>query len=228
MHHVAVVEDEELIRTMIRLNLEREGYAVSCYDSAEALEEVLDAVAFDIILLDIALPGISGEELIERIRGRGIVTPVLMVTARSDVRMKVSTLEKGADDYLAKPFDMDELIVRVKALIRRSQGERAIPADRVVKIGRFAANLETRTATSNRGEVVLSEKECALLELFARNAGRTLTRADILEEVWGMDVDPTPRTVDNFVVRLRRLFEEDPDQPRHFLTVRAAGYRFEH
>ncbi len=227
MHRVAVVEDEELIRTMLRLNLEKQTYTVECFTDAESLLTRLKEAYFDAILLDIMLPGMSGEELVGRIRQQGLNTPVLMVTAKSDIESKVSSIDKGADDYLAKPFNMEELLVRVKALIRRSQGERSIPSDKLIRVDRFEVNLETRTGSSNLGAVSLTEKECNLLRYFVRNPGRSLSRADILEEVWGMDVDPTPRTIDNFILKFRKLFEEDPENPRHFITVRSAGYRFE-
>jgi len=122
MLEVAVVEDEELIRTMIRLNLETEGFNVSTFDSGEAFFERFDTQRFVAILLDISLPGMSGNQIIERIRAQGATTPILMVTARSDIHTKIDTFEKGADDYLAKPFDMEELVIRVKALIRRHAG----------------------------------------------------------------------------------------------------------
>lgn len=227
MHRVAVVEDEELIRTMLKLNLEKARYAVECFETAEALLERIDDAHFDILLLDIMLPGISGEELVGRLRAKGIHTPALMVTARSDIESKVGSFQRGADDYLAKPFEMEELLLRVRALIRRSQGEREIPSDDLLRIGPHEVNLETRIASSREGEVRLSEKEAALLRLFGQNPGKTLLRSDILEEVWGMDVYPTPRTVDNFILRFRKLFEDDPEGPVHFITVRAAGYRFE-
>jgi len=227
MARVAVVEDEELIRTMLRLNLEKQGYQVECFVRAEELLDRLAAVFYDIILLDIMLPGMSGEELVGQIRRRGVNTPVLMVTAKSDIPTKVSTLGRGADDYLAKPFHMEELLARVQALIRRSQGERAVPSHQLVRVGPWEVNLETREADTRQGAMKLSEKECDLLALFARNPRVTLSRADILDEVWGMDADPTPRTVDNFIVRLRKLFEANPEAPEHFITVHAAGYRFD-
>jgi DNA-binding response OmpR family regulator len=132
----------------------------------------------------------------------------------------------GADDYLPKPFDVAELIARAHALVRRSQSEREIPTDQLVRIGPYEANFETREAKTNEGNQMLSEKEVALLRLLVRARGRTLSRSDILEEVWGMDVSPTGRTVDNFILRLRRLFEPEPEQPRHIITVRGVGYRF--
>jgi len=227
MPHVAIVEDEELIRTMLRLNLEKAGYEADSFTTAEELLESLEHVHYDVLLLDVMLPGMSGEDVIDTIRERGINTPILMVTARADLETKVSTFQKGADDYLSKPFNMEELLLRVSALIRRSQGEREIPSHSLVQINDYEVNLETRLASTREGEVKLSEKECGLLRLFGQNPGKTLMRADILEDVWGMDVFPTPRTIDNFILKFRKLFEEDPEEPVHFITVRSAGYRFE-
>lgn len=211
---------------MLRLNLEKGGYEVESFESAEELLESLEHGHFDVLLLDVMLPGMSGEDVIVRIREKGINTPILMVTARVDIETKVSTFRKGADDYLSKPFDMEELLLRVKALIRRSQGEREIPSHNLVRIDDYEVNLETRMASTREGEVKLSEKECDLLRLFGQNPGKTLLRADILEEVWGMDVFPTPRTIDNFILKFRKLFEQNPEEPVHFITVRSAGYRF--
>lgn len=227
MYRVALIEDEALIREMIRLNLEKKGYRVECFDLGEGFLDRLADAAYDVILLDIMLPGMPGEEVLKEIRKRGVTAPVMMVTARGDIASKVGALSQGADDYLPKPFDVQELLARVAALIRRSQGERSLHSSRLVRIGGYEVNLETRAARTRVGELVLSERECNLLALFARNPGMVLHRADILEEVWGMDVSPTPRTVDNFVLRFRKLFEEDPENPRIFVTVRASGYVFE-
>jgi len=223
---VLVVEDEELVGTMIRMNLESAGYEVVWLrDGREAVERAA-TVTFDLILLDIALPGPDGMRVLADLRAGGIGTPVMMVTARSDVQTKVQALGVGADDYLPKPFDVAEMVARVHALVRRSQAEREIPSDHLVRIGRYEINLQTRVAGSSEGEIVLSEKEAALVKLLVRSRGRVLTRSDILEEVWGMDVSPSERTIDNFIVRLRKLFEPDSDRPRHIITVRGEGYRF--
>lgn len=223
---VAVVEDDELIRTMLRLNLEAEGYAVEAFGDAETFLAVKKAVSYDLVVLDILLPGTGGHEVLRAMRRGGQATPVLVVTAKRDLETRVQSLDGGADDYLAKPFELPELLARVRALIRRSQGERSIPSHRLVRIGSREVNLSTRAAATRAGAMVLTERETALVDLFVRNLGATLTRADILEEVWGLDADPTPRTVDNYILRLRRLFEDEPRRPRHFLTVRSVGYRF--
>jgi DNA-binding response OmpR family regulator len=223
---ILLIEDEELVGTMVRMNLENSGFAVEwCKDGNQAVEKVGSA-PFDVILLDIALPGLDGMEILAEVRRRGIGTPVMMLTARGDVQSKVQALELGADDYLPKPFDVAELLARVKALVRRSQSDREIPSENIVEFGKYQINLETRQAVTNDGEIVLSEKENAIMGLLVRARGQVLSRSDILEEVWGMDATPTERSVDNFIVQLRKLFEPQIEKPRHFITVRGIGYRF--
>jgi two-component system alkaline phosphatase synthesis response regulator PhoP len=226
---IAVVEDDELIRHMVRINLTKQDFQVHCFSSGESLLERASDESFDLFILDILLPGISGLELLAKLRESLLYTnaPVLILTVQGQVEKKITALDQGADDYLVKPFNMDELLARVKALIRRSQGKRSIPANRLLMINHYQVDLSTRVCQSNRSEVVLSEKEIKLLEFFSRHPGETLRRADILEEVWGMDVSPTPRTIDNFILKFRKLFESNPDKPEHFISVRNQGYRFE-
>jgi two-component system, OmpR family, alkaline phosphatase synthesis response regulator PhoP len=223
---ILLIEDEELVGTMVRMNLESSGYEVRWSRHGLEGQTLSQSEPFDLILIDISLPGRNGMEILGDVRKSGVSTPIMMLTARSDVRTKVEALQAGADDYLPKPFDVAELIARVHALVRRSQSEREIPTNRLVRFGPYEINLETREAKTNDGTQILSEKEVELMKLLIRARGRTLSRSDILEEVWGMDVAPTGRTVDNFIMRLRRFFEPEPDQPRHIITVRGAGYRF--
>ncbi len=226
-YRAAVIEDDELINRLISINLESNGYQTFSFQSAEEYLEAMDREAIDILVLDLRLPGINGLELVKRIRRRGLNYPILMLTVEQRTPTKVEAFASGADDYLTKPFDMEELLARVKRMIIRSTGERVIPSDQILTINSYRINLSARTCDSSQGPAVLSEKEAKLLSFFSLHARRTLTREDILEEVWGMDVDPTPRTVDNFVAKFRKLFEESPEAPRHFITVRNRGYRFE-
>jgi DNA-binding response OmpR family regulator len=223
---ILLVEDEELIGTMVRLNLEGAGYSVAWIRNGAEAARAVEKGFFDLILLDIGLPGMDGLSVLKRIRRSGIGTPVMMLTARGDIPVKVEALGTGADDYLPKPFDVAELMARVSALVRRARSDREIPSDNIARIGGFEINLETRKAATTSGETTLSEKEVALVRMMVRSRGKVLKRSDILEEVWGMDAFPTERTVDNFIVRLRRLFEPDPESPVHFVTVRGEGYRF--
>lgn len=223
---ILLVEDEELIGTMVRLNLEGAGYTVAWLRNGAEGAAAAEKGLFDLILLDIGLPGMDGLSVLRKIRRAGVGTPVMMLTATGDVPVKVEAFGTGADDYLPKPFDVAELMARVAALVRRSRSDREIPSDNIARIGSFEVNLETRRASTTAGEATLSEKEVALVRLLVRSGGRVLKRSEILEEVWGMDAFPTERTVDNFIVRLRKLFEPDPEAPVHIITIRGEGYRF--
>jgi len=225
-HKIAIIEDDDLIRNMIRFHLEKNGFLIRGFPSVEVMREECGNEPFDLIVLDLLLPGASGQDYLKSIRNKGNDTPVLMLTVKEDMPTKMAAFSLGADDYLVKPFNLDELLARVKALIRRSLGRRRIPSNRILTINEHRIDTSTRKCSSNVGDMILSEKEMNLLLFFIKHAGETLSRADILEEVWGMDVAPTPRTVDNFIMKLRKLFEDDPDDPRIFISVRNMGYRF--
>ncbi len=221
-----VVEDDTLVSDMVRLNLEHAGYAVDAEASAEAALVRLGKGPVDLLILDLMLPGMEGVALVEQLRAAGDGTPVLMLTARGDTATKVRSFERGADDFLSKPFAMPELLARVNALIRRHTTSRGVPSSRMLRLAGLEVNLDTREALTSEGKVSLSEKEVALLEYFAAHDGELLSRTEILENVWGMDSFPTSRTVDNYVLRLRKLFEPDPENPVYFTTVRGRGYRY--
>jgi two-component system, OmpR family, alkaline phosphatase synthesis response regulator PhoP len=177
-------------------------------------------------IVDVMLPGGEGFQLVRDARDAGVRYPILMLTARSEVQAKVRGLDCGADDYLTKPFDVAELQARIRSLLRRATGTVAT-APKAMQLGSaFSVRFDTGQAVTSEGEVTLSDKELKLMELFSRNVDKVLARADILEEVWGMDAFPTDRTVDNFVLRLRKLFEPNPENPVHFVTVRGRGYLF--
>ncbi len=223
---ILLVEDEPLVADMVKLNLEHAGFEVEHLANGAAAIQRLGTGSFDLVVLDVMLPGADGFAVARRARALGVSAPILMLTARGETSAKVTGLDAGADDYLVKPFAMPELLARVRALLRRHAAPRGVLASRELRLGPYSANLDTRTATTNEGRVNLTDTEAALLAYFVQNEGALLTRADILENVWGMDRAPTARTVDNYVLRLRKLFEPDPEEPRHFVTVRGAGYRF--
>jgi len=227
-YKIALVEDDELIRNMIKINLEQHQYHIQHFPDSESLLNQNATEPYDLFILDILLPGISGLRLLEELKKNDIYepVPVLMLTVQSEVQNKIEALNKGADDYLVKPFNMDELLARVNALIRRSHGQRTLPANQILIINNYKIDFSTRHCQSNKGEVILSEREIKLLRYFSLHPGQTLRRADILEEVWGMDVSPTPRTIDNFILKFRKLFESNPEHPQHFISVRNKGYRF--
>jgi two-component system alkaline phosphatase synthesis response regulator PhoP len=223
---ILLIEDEPLVRDLVVLNLAHAGYEVSsATDFSSGLEGLL-GTPWDVAVIDVMLPGGDGFGLVARARGQGLKAPILMLTARGDTPSKVRGLDSGADDYLTKPFDVPELIARVRALLRRANPGASPPSVPRLDFDRYWVRFDTGQAFTNEGEVTLSPKELRLVELFTRNEDRALSRADILEEVWGMDAFPTDRTVDNFVLRLRKLFEPKAEEPKHFITVRGRGYLF--
>jgi DNA-binding response OmpR family regulator len=227
--HVLVVEDEKLVADMVRLNLQHAGFEVRHVgDGESALKLVAERVP-DVVVLDVMLPAMDGMEVARRLRAQGHVVPILMLTARGEVPARVAGLEAGADDYLTKPFAMAELVARVKALARRA-APAPVPARRSAEllVAGWKVSLENREASREGAErIVLTETEASLLALFLAHPGQVLSRADILESAWGMDRSPTERSVDNYVMRLRKMFEADVNRPQHFLTLRGTGYRYE-
>ena len=223
--HILVVEDEVHIARGLVFNLESEGWAVT---HVETGEEALAAVAdngFALVVLDVMLPGVDGFEVCGRLRERDPRLPILMLTARTGEKDRVEGLRTGADDYLTKPFSLEEFLLRVRGMLRRSEWYRPEAAGGY----RFGDNevwLEERRARTPRGEVELTELEARFLGALFRNQGRVLSRTELLEAVWHLPPDAETRTVDNFVVRMRKYFEPDPGTPVHLLTVRGRGYRF--
>lgn len=222
---VLVIEDEALVRDLVVLNLKHAGYEVAAEGAFASGLKALTAPGIDLAIVDVMLPGGEGFALVRQARDEGVKCPILMLTSRSEVSSRVRGLDCGADDYLTKPFDVTELMARVRSLFRRAQGVVAA-TPKQLQVGKFWIRFDTGLALTNEGEVTLSDKELRLMELFARNEDRVLSRADVLEEVWGMDAFPTDRTVDNFVLRLRKLFESNPEDPGHIVTVRGRGYLF--
>ncbi len=226
-----VVEDEEHLAKGLKLNLELEGYEVDVATTAkEAGECLLGADAYDAIVLDVMLPDFDGFELCERLRRAGNFTPVIMLTARSSAEDRVRGLEAGADDYMVKPFSLDELLARVRSVLRRRAWEKeAAPTPASTRRLEFAGAVVDfdRHEVFVRGEPCkLTQLELDLLRYFADNPHRVLSRSELLEKVWKLRGHGYTRTVDNFIVRLRRHFEEEPSSPRHFVSVRGAGYKF--
>ena len=227
MARILVVEDEEHLATGIRFNLEAEGYEVEVeVDGAEALKRVSGGTGFDLILLDAMLPGVDGFEVADRMRKGGDFTPILMLTAKSLPEDVVHGLEVGADDYLPKPFELAVLLARIKSLLRRRDWARDQEgAQGTLRIGDAEVDL-TAFEVKRGGEVAhLTLLEATLLKLLVENAGRVVSKGEILEKVWNVRSDTETRAVDNFVLRLRRYIEPDPATPRHLQTVRGVGYR---
>lgn len=223
---VLVVEDEAHLAEVIADNLALEGYAVEvALDGEQALAKAR-AEPPGLIVLDVMLPKLDGFAVCAALRAEGSSVPVLFLTARNEGEDRVRGFELGGDDYLGKPFDLRELLLRVRAILRRASwerapsraGERLVLGETVIDFKRFEV-LRGGRATK------LSTKEALILRYLAERAGEVVSRADILDRVWGYDAFPTTRTIDNFVVRLRRQVEPDPAEPRYLHTIRGTGYR---
>jgi DNA-binding response OmpR family regulator len=245
---VLLIEDEAHLRVGIRFNLENYGYEVDVAETGEAALSRLEAGGIDLVILDVGLAGeLDGFQVAKRIRQDRSYVPIIMLTAREGVDDRIRGLDAGADDYLTKPFDLDELMARVRGHLRRQvwarreTGETSGPASTPASggpapevrvpdeftFGAGTVNLKSfRALTCEGNEVALSAKEAALIELFYARQGDVLSRATFLEEVWNEPATLETRTVDNFVLRLRKYFEPDPKNPRHILSVRGVGYRF--
>jgi two-component system, OmpR family, alkaline phosphatase synthesis response regulator PhoP len=223
---ILLVEDEVMVRELVSHNLTHAGHEVcEAINYKEAFAFGTQG-GFDLAVVDVMLPDGDGMELVKKLRSTGVLMPVLMLTARNAVADKVRGLSSGADDYLTKPFDVLELLARVDALLRRAKPNTKAELPSRIELGRFWVRLDNGEAQTHEGALVLSERELALMRTFVAHENTTLSRAELLEEVWGMDRSPTDRTVDNFIVRLRRLFEDNPDEPTRFVTLRGRGYLF--
>jgi len=224
MTRVLVVEDEESYREALAYMLRKEGFdVIEAPDGMTALAEY-DRAGADIVLLDLMMPGMPGTEVTRQLRHRGPV-PVIVVTARDSEVDKVVGLELGADDYVTKPFSHRELVARIRAVLRRGQEIELIPD--VVEAGGVRMDVERHEVSVGGERVRLALKEFELLELLLRNAGRVLTRAQLIDRIWGADYVGDTKTLDVHVKRLRTKIEADPANPKYLVTVRGLGYKFE-
>jgi len=227
---VLVVEDDPHLAAGVMENLRAEGYEVAQVGDGRAALEWLRAGSCALIVLDVMLPELDGLAVCRTLRDEGNNTPVLFLTARGDPADRVRGLEAGGDDYLAKPFHLKEFLLRVRAILKRWDWYRSASATAATAMLRFGGNevdFRAFRARAWNGEAQeLTEKEAMILKVLAEHAGEIVSREDLLERVWGYDVFPSTRTVDNFILRLRKRFEHDPARPRHFLTVWGVGYRF--
>ena len=225
MTRILVVEDEESFSDPLSYLLRREGYEVSVADDGPAALEEFDRNGADLVLLDLMLPGLPGTEVCRRLRSKSNV-PVIMLTAKDGEIDKVVGLELGADDYVTKPYSSRELVARVRAVLRRgSEPEQSSVA--TVEAGPVRMDIERHVVTVDGQAVAMPLKEFELLELLLRNAGRVLTRMQLIDRVWGSDYVGDTKTLDVHVKRLRGKIEPDPASPRHLVTVRGLGYKFE-
>jgi len=224
MYKILIIEDDRSILKAVEANLVGEGYEVeTAMDGLTGLERASDP-SQDLILLDLMLPKLPGEEICLRLRQNGITTPILFLTAKSEEEHRIAGFELGADDYVAKPFSIRELLGRIQAILRRAAGQKHLLAH--YHFADVALDFVKMEARKGDQPVVLTTREFAILRLMVSNKGVVISRDRLLNEVWGYDAYPSTRTVDNQIVKLRQKLEDDPENPRFILTVRGTGYKF--
>ncbi len=231
MSRILVVEDEAHLAEGLAFNLEAEGHHVEIAgDGRSAVARLADGGApFDLVILDLMLPEMSGFEVARRTRASGNYVPILILTAKDDSSDVVRGIEEGADDYLTKPFKLDDLLVRARALLRRRRWDGATAEDdglREFRFGEVTVHFD-RFEVETPGETIrLTTREIGLLRAMIEREGEAVPRGELLETVWGLRPDTKTRVVDSFIARLRRYVEKDPSRPRHIVSVRGHGYRF--
>lgn len=234
---ILVVEDEAHIADGIKFNLEQEDYEVEVVGDGRSAVELLthspsgsEGQPFDLVILDLMLPEMSGFEVARRTRASGNFVAILMLTAKDDGQDIVRGLEEGADDYLTKPFRLDELLARVRVLLRRRRWDGVESASEPlpdVEVGRSIIHFDRFSIETPDETVNLTTREIGLLRALVDREGETVTRGELLQEVWGLRPDTKTRVIDSFIVRLRRYLERDPSRPEHIVSVRGQGYRFQ-
>jgi DNA-binding response OmpR family regulator len=224
MKKILVVEDELNMIKGLKDNLEFEGYEVdTAMEGNSGLQKVLHG-SYDLILLDVMLPGVSGFDICRTARKENVETPIILLTAKGEEIDKVVGLELGADDYITKPFSLRELLARIKAILRRAPGATNGQGADII-LGSLRVNFKNYQAFEGESEVKMSHKEFEVLHYLHANAGKTVPRDELMSHVWGIDNDITTRTVDNFILKLRQKIEADPNNPRIILTVHGVGYK---
>ena len=225
MSKILVVEDEADILRGLDINLRKEGYTVAKATRGDAAVNAVLQENPDLVLLDVMLPGLSGLEVCREIRRRGIETPIILLTARSDEIDRIVGLEIGSDDYVTKPFSPRELMARVRLRLRR-QAARTDAALQRYRFDDIELDFEKFTATRNGEQIDLRVKEFEIMRYLIQSRGQVVTRDRLLNEVWGYESSPTTRTVDTHILRLRQKLEDDPPHPKHILSIYGEGYRF--
>lgn len=223
---ILLVEDEESLQDTIKLNLELEGYEVSAVNNGKTALEEFARKRFDLVILDVMLPEVDGFTICQTIRLENTKVPILFLTAKSSAEDRIFGLKIGGDDYLTKPFNLDEFLLRVDKLLKRSAPASSNELNEF-KFGKCEIDFDAFTVTTIKGEEIqLSKREMKLLRLFVDRRNEVLSRETILETVWGYDIFPSTRTIDNYILAFRKYFEKEPKNPKHFLSVRSVGYKF--
>lgn len=224
---VLIIEDELSLQETLRLNLELEGYNVDVLSSGTHALEHIRSFSPDLILLDIMLPGMSGTAIYQQLSKENIRTPVIFLTAKNDVKDKIEGLKLGADDYITKPFDLEELLLRINIVLKRNRADKVPVNSDVFSFDDCEINFltfEVKTIAGNRETI--SKREIALLRLLVDHANNVVSRDEILEKIWTKDENPSSRTIDNFILNFRKWFEKNPREPIHFQSIRGVGYKF--
>jgi two-component system alkaline phosphatase synthesis response regulator PhoP len=224
-YKILIIEDEESLRNTLKLNLELENYSVEMYSNGKDAIEFVESFHPDLILLDIMMPTISGIDVYKEVRNKGISTPIIFLTAKNNVQDKIEGLKLGADDYITKPFDLEELLLRINIALKRNTAK-SISVD-VFKFGNCEINFLTFQIKAIDGkEETLSKREMAFLKMLVDNLNNVVSRDEILDKLWTKDESPSSRTIDNYILNFRKLFEVNPKEPVHFLSLRGVGYKF--
>lgn len=224
---ILLVEDEPNLAEIVLDNLQAEGYAVTHAEDGLRAQALWETKAPNLVVLDVMLPKLNGYDLCQRMRDRGDATPVLFLSAKGQAEDRVKGLAVGGDDYLAKPFHLPEFLLRVKNMLKRQGWEEAAPANAQFEFGGHSVDFRSWTVTlANGTQEPLGERELGIFKLLSSRSNEVVSRDDILDEVWGDDAFPSSRTVDNFVMRLRKLIEPDPSNPVYIHTVWGVGYKF--
>lgn len=223
---VLVIEDQVLVRDLVVLNLKHAGYRVLHESTFAGGARALVQPEVELAIVDVMLPGGEGFQLVRDARDAGARFPVMMLTARSEVTARVRGLDCGADDYLTKPFDVGELLARVRSLLRRASGAFTSGGPTLRLSGGYSVRFDTGRAVTAKGELTLADAELKLLDFFMRNAARVVSRSEILEEPWGASAFPYERAVEESMARLRSLFEQQPEAPTHFVAVNNRAFLF--
>jgi two-component system alkaline phosphatase synthesis response regulator PhoP len=225
--HILIVEDEEHLADALAHNLQFEGYSTTVANDGEEGLRLAQSIQFDLIILDIMMPKLDGLEVCRRIRAAGSRVPILFLTAKSSDSDRLLGLKVGADDYVPKPFLLEELILRIQGIFRRQDWYKVPPEQQeVFTFDTNQINFLTYQAVANGRSLRLTEKECMLMKLLIERQNQVVSREEILERVWGYRFSTSSRTIDNFIVRLRRYFEPEPKKPKFIHSVRGVGYRF--
>jgi DNA-binding response OmpR family regulator len=221
---ILVVDDEPEMLRGLKYNLEFDGYLVDTAENGLVGLEKLLGNRYDLIILDIMMPGMSGFEICKTARHKGILTPIILLTAKGEEIDKVLGLELGADDYITKPFSLRELLARVKAVLRRTNSIPETVSEKII-VGNLSVDLKTYEATSNGEVTKMSSREVEILNFLYQRKEQIVDRFDIIGSIWETDCEVTTRTIDNFIVKLRQKIENDPSNPKHIITIHGKGYK---